>query len=366
MAAEPISDGFDFPVGPRDPDADVWKTYKVDTTLADPNYFKIFHAWHTGEDWNGRGGGDTDLGDPVYAASNGRVLDFGYFTPAWVNFILLEHTLPDDKKVWTQYAHLDKILVKKKGQVITRGEQIGTIGKGARTPKKPRGRWIAHLHFEIRRKLLPIDNWQPMVRNKMQVLTHYYHPTAFINQNRPPVFTERYNLLNRPQVVVDAPKTDKSAGTFRKARVDFWFSAPYGYQGTMLWTYAAAKTESNWAEWRPNLPSAGMWAVWAFIPARHATTANARYRILHADGRAEIAIDQNAHQNEWVKLGEFPFEPKRGYVRLSDLTGEHTRKRMVAFDAIRWVRMGDLPEKQHRLPESVINRERNIPKEPYG
>ena len=125
----PISDGFDFPVGPRGPQVDVFKTHKIDTFLADPNYFQSFSAWHPGEDWNGRGGGDTDLGDPIYAISNGRVVEFGHY-PVWGNIVLLEHALPDNSRVWSQYAHLDQIMVNEKGQKISRGQQIGTMGKG--------------------------------------------------------------------------------------------------------------------------------------------------------------------------------------------------------------------------------------------
>ena len=95
----PISDGFDFPVGPRGDQVNVWDTYKVDTTLVDPTYQKIYRFWHTGEDWNGRGGGDTDLGDPVYAVSHGRVVGSGYYTPSWGNIVLLEHALSDGTRV---------------------------------------------------------------------------------------------------------------------------------------------------------------------------------------------------------------------------------------------------------------------------
>ncbi|HEY1080753.1 MAG TPA: hypothetical protein VGE29_00740, partial [Prosthecobacter sp.] len=49
-----LADGFDFPVGK--PDA--------------AGYYKARGYWpngHMGEDWNGNGGGDSDLGAPIYA-----------------------------------------------------------------------------------------------------------------------------------------------------------------------------------------------------------------------------------------------------------------------------------------------------------
>lgn len=334
----PFSDGFDFPVGPRGEQVDVWATHKVDTVLVDPGYRKIYGFWHTGEDWNGRGGGDTDLGQPVYAVSHGRVVESGYYTPSWGSLVLLEHALPDDTRVWSQYAHLDQILVKEVGQKVARGQQIGTIGKGEKTAKHPRGRWLAHLHFEIRRNLLPIDTWLPLVRSREQVLANYYNPTSFINEHRPQNRALWAGIEQRLQVIVDSQRTDRGAGIFRKARVDHWYSAPYGYQGTMLWTYASAETEANWAEWRPALPSAGRWEVWVYIPEQYATTAQARYRIIHAEGRAEVVINQNNFHNEWVRLGAYRFEPGKGYLRLSDVTGERRRGIMVGFDAARWVK----------------------------
>jgi murein DD-endopeptidase MepM/ murein hydrolase activator NlpD len=335
----PISDGFDFPVGPRGDQVNVWDTYKVDTVLVDPSYQKIYGFWHTGEDWNGRGGGDTDLGDPVYAASQGRAVGFGYYTPSWGNVVLLEHALPDGTRVWSQYAHLDQIMVQDAGQQVTRGQQVGTIGKGEKTAQYPQGRWIAHLHFEIRRNKLPIDTWTPLVHNQQQVLANYYSPTPFINQHRPQDIARWAGIDQRLQVIVDSQGTDKQAGTFRKANVDYWYSAPYGYQGTMLWTYASAETEANWAEWRPALPAAGQWEVWVYIPERYATTTQARYVVVHADGRAEVVVNQNDYHNQWVRLGDYRIEPGRGYLRLSDVTGERRKGIMVGFDAARWVKV---------------------------
>jgi hypothetical protein len=336
----PISDGFDFPVGPRGNNVDVFDTHKIDTTLVDPAYYKSFNAWHTGEDWNGRGGGDTDLGDPIYAISNGKVVDFGYHPGSWGNLVLIEHALPDGSRVWSQYAHLDRITLTQPGQKVMRGQQIGTMGKGAKTEKYPQGRWIAHLHFEIRSANLPISNWTPMVRDRDQVLANYLNPTPFIKARRPHIFAQTQNAIGKTQVVVDSQKTDPDAGTFRKANVDNWFSAPYGFQGTILWTYASSEVEANWAEWRPNLPEAGPWEVWVYVPAQYATTTSAFYTVVYQDGQEEVRVNQGALKNEWFLLGTYPFEPGSGYVRLSDVTGESGQgvPLQVGFDAVCWTK----------------------------
>lgn len=338
----PVSDGFDFPVGPRGDNVNVWDTHKVDAGLVDPAYKKLFGFWHTGEDWNGREGGDLDLGQPIYAVSTGQVLEAGYFTPSWGNVVLLEHVLPTGVQVWSQYAHLDQILVSGPGQVVGRGEQIGTMGKGERTEQYPRGRWIAHLHFEIRRSRLPCYAWTPYVNDREQVLAHYFNPTAFINEHRPAMLAAAPAVTGvgqQVELIVDSQRTDRTMGTFRQARVDYWYTAPYGYQGSMLWTYASPETEFNWAEWRPNITQTSLWEVSVYIPERHASTTSARYQVNHADGRAEVRINQSAYSNQWVNLGIYRFEPGEGYLRLSDVTGEKKRGIMVGFDAVRWVKV---------------------------
>ncbi len=358
----PMSDGFDFPVGPRGRGVDVFKTHKIDSTLVDPAYFKSFGVWHPGEDWNGRGGGDTDLGDPIYAISNGTVAGFGYYPPSWGNIVLLEHALPDGTRVWSQYAHLDQIMVSEIGQKVRRGQQIGTMGKGAKTDKYPRGRWIAHLHFEIRGKRLPIGNWTPMVNNKKEVLANYINPTPYIQARRPgtgefvqkpkPAQQKPKSETQEPKaqtsektgplhIIVDSQKTDRRAGLFERADVDDWYIAPYGFQGSLLWTFSAAQGEMNWGEWRPDLPQEGMWQLWVFIPLEHATTQRAIYTVYHMDGQIHLALDQSKFRHQWAYLGTYRFGPGQGYLRLTDLTGEQgLEPTEIAFDAACWTWSG--------------------------
>ncbi|HEY0434675.1 MAG TPA: hypothetical protein VGC95_12445, partial [Chitinophagaceae bacterium] len=77
-SAFPPADGFDFAVGNADgngayTDKSTGKRYNgwyIATHFAEVYSLGI----HTGEDWNGIGGGNTDLGQEVYAVGNGRVV----------------------------------------------------------------------------------------------------------------------------------------------------------------------------------------------------------------------------------------------------------------------------------------------------
>ena len=102
---------------------------------------------HLGEDLNGIGGYNSDLGDPVYAAAEGRVVYAGVPGTGWGNMVILAHRVPNLETgalevVQSMYAHLDKILIQY-GQLLHRGEQLGTVGTGG-------GLYWAHLHFEAR------------------------------------------------------------------------------------------------------------------------------------------------------------------------------------------------------------------------
>lgn len=319
----PVADGFDPPVGRADRP---WVGYRNAAGLADPGYFQDFGAWHPGEDWNGVGGGNTDLGDPVFAIGHGLVKAARWGKGTWGKVVLIEHRLPDGSPVWSQYAHLDQMTVEE-NQLVARGQQVGTIGRG--NPPANATNWFAHLHFEIRKTLQDFDNWFDMVKDKSKVLANYAAGRAFIDANRPG------QMPTQPAIVVD-----NGAAGFQRADVPNWFPSTAGQGGGSLFTFASRTSEANTASWTTALPSPGPYLVSAFVPGRDATTRNAQYTVVHAGGQSVVRVNQNAVSELWVPLGSFEMGAE-GIVRLTDRTGEADSARFrVNFDAVRWQPLG--------------------------
>ncbi len=161
-----LADGFDFPVGK--PNAAGY--YKA-------RGLRLRSPQHFGEDWNGRGGGDSDLGDPVYSIADGIVTFAHDVRAGWGNVAIVRHAYRDPgtgqvKYIDALYGHLQRMSVRV-GQTVKRGEQLGTIGNN-------RGMYSAHLHFEIRHNIRI-----GMHRSSVPAtLDHWADPAQFINKHR--------------------------------------------------------------------------------------------------------------------------------------------------------------------------------------
>lgn len=166
-----LADGFDIPVGK--PNGDGYYIFRGFT----PN-------GHLGEDWNGNGGGNTDEGDPVYSIAHGVVVFSEDYKRGWGNVVIVRHAYRENNGqiafVDSLYGHL-KVRSVKLGQQVTRGQVVGTIGRG------PYNMYAAHLHFEIRRDLRVGMRRELYPRNYQT----YHVPKTFIDARRNLRFEDR-------------------------------------------------------------------------------------------------------------------------------------------------------------------------------
>ncbi|MFT5584159.1 MAG: murein DD-endopeptidase MepM/ murein hydrolase activator NlpD [Cognaticolwellia sp.] len=155
-----VADGFDFPVG--QPDANGYYD-------AQP----FGRNDHLGSDWNGRGGGDSDLGDPVFATAAGYVRYAREAGPGWCNVMIVVHRV-GEQGPWVEslYGHLDSFSVPA-GSEVLRGQALGAIGSCE-------GRYAAHLHFEVR-SVVGGEVGPGYAKDKLG----WVDPTAFIEGHRP-------------------------------------------------------------------------------------------------------------------------------------------------------------------------------------
>lgn len=165
-ALVPVADGFDYPVGKPNGDG----FYKS-------RGLRLKSPRHLGEDWNGNGGGDSDLGAPISSVAHGLVTYAADAKGAWGKVVIVRHAFrePTTGKMLccqTLYSHLDRIDVKL-GQVVKRGDQVGTLGTG-------NGRYPAHLHFELHFNIDVNCGHQGIPKTAK----NYGDPTKFIDRYR--------------------------------------------------------------------------------------------------------------------------------------------------------------------------------------
>lgn len=165
-ALVPLADGFDYPVGK--PDGEGY--YKS-------RGLRLKIPRHMGEDWNGKAGGNSDKGDPVYTIGTGLVTYAADARGRWGKVVIVRHAFRDpySKRVLccqTLYAHLERIDVAL-GQIVRRGDQIGTIGTN-------RGMYPAHLHAELHFNILANCGQQGIPKTSR----NYGHLSSFIEHHR--------------------------------------------------------------------------------------------------------------------------------------------------------------------------------------
>ncbi len=182
----PPADGFDFPVGDADGDGD----------YTDKQTGKTHHGWHVSthfcewytygihpaEDWNGDGGANSDLGQPVHAVAAGKVVFAKNCGQPSGCVVMIQHSYYENhlkRRIRSVYVHLAKMHVSA-GQIVSRRQAIGEIGRD------PLKRFFAHLHFELRLNETIKATFWPSAAKKSRdwIRKNYAAPSPFIRSHR--------------------------------------------------------------------------------------------------------------------------------------------------------------------------------------
>lgn len=141
-------------------------------------------------------------------------------------------------------------------------------------------------------------------------------------------------------IVVD----EQGKGFERSGAAQFWKQVGVGYHRHSYWAWAAPSTEGCWARWTPSLPASGIYEVFVYVPPIRASARCAQYHVHYAGAERIVEVNQGEHLKSWFRLGQFTFAADgEEWVRLSNRTGEPQNSGSIAFDAVRFVRVGDVP-----------------------
>lgn len=128
------------------------------------------YGLHEGEDWNLKTGGDSDLGQPIFAIADGVVTSVHSHTtkPTFGNHIHIKHDGAWGT-VWCHFAHCQKVLVSE-GDVVKEGQPVAFLGKS--------GTDAAHNHWAIKLQPTGIDG----IAKTKEDLKKWTNPSEFVEK----------------------------------------------------------------------------------------------------------------------------------------------------------------------------------------
>ena len=176
---------------------------------------------HIGDDYNGPGGGNTDLGFDVSAVANGvveKVIPWNK-KAGYGNHLFIKHELTPylQKKygckiIYSHYAHLESFRCFE-GQEVSKGQVIAKLGNT--------GTKYAHLHLEIRKPTGRGYEDYPTNQSVDWIDKYYFTPFTFIEENKKELTEQapttspepEATIETEPSVVPESPPDDDSGVT---------------------------------------------------------------------------------------------------------------------------------------------------------
>ncbi len=106
--------------------------------------------------------------------------------------------------------------------------------------------------------------------------------------------------------------------------------------GTARVINSIRRGNESFAQWQPDIPEYGEYAVYVSYQSLPNSTSDALYKVKHSGGTTEFRINQKMGGGTWIYLGTFVFNEinKPHYVRLSNLTGKNGE--VVTADGVKF------------------------------
>ena len=338
------------------------------------------YGLHLGGDyWSG--GGCTDLGQTVYAAADGVVVEVVDSLGSYLDVVVIEHEDPAAGTVYTMYGHIARNPEITEGTPVDRRQPIGQIAD-VLAYFSP-----CHLHFEILSQegydqgpfcngcanagyhVSPGYDQQAGVSmgqdpsgdawievNDGVSANRWYYTDAFIDARLDQSCGEcgddscdaGESFENCPQDCEPCGWIGPLGGQVDDADACFglggdpqwWYEGQQGEGGSHHFTHTTDSDQiDNYGIWTFAYQASGTYQLEVFVPPGAADSQQARYLVTRPGGTDEVVLDQSA--GGWLTLGTWTFEGDTAYtVRLDDNTGEpFANMTRLVFDAVRTTRL---------------------------
>ena len=164
------------------------------------------------------------------------------------------------------------------------------------------------------------------------------------------VFTPRERDWQRHEVIVD----NDGAGTYHEvnSRKGKWENSSHAgfaikrsiyvdgqnpfQEGTARYVSTEKKAEKAFAQWIPNIPENGRYAVYVSYQSLPNSVSDAKYLVFHKGGVTEFLVNQQMGGGTWVYLGSFEFDKGSNDYGMVVLSNQSKQKGVVCADAVRF------------------------------
>ena len=164
------------------------------------------------------------------------------------------------------------------------------------------------------------------------------------------VFTPRERDWQRHEVIVD----NDGSGAYQevKSRKGKWNTTPHaGFahkrstyvdgqnpfeEGSARFAKTEKKPEKAFAQWIPNIPETGRYAVYVSYQSLPNSVSDAKYLVFHKGGVTEFLVNQRIGGGTWVYLGHFEFDKGTNDYGMVVLSNQSKQKGVVCADAVRF------------------------------